>query len=95
MAFVKGQSGNPNGRPKGAKSLSDAIRRRIKERKLEDKIADAVIDQAIEGNSASMKMLLERVDGAVKQETDVTSDGQPIQQSTVVILPSNGRDEGT
>ena len=94
MKFEKGQSGNPNGRPKGKGSLSDVLRRRIKERQLENKIADALLDQALEGNSASMKMVLERVDGAVKQEQDVTSNGETLQ-STVVILPSNGRDEGT
>ena len=96
MPFKPGQSGNPLGKKKGKASITHAILRRIEARQLAEKLADALLDQALEGNSASMKMVLDRVDGAVKQEADVTSNGQTMTGTVQIVrLPSNGRDEGT
>jgi hypothetical protein len=79
MAFEKGRSGNPGGRPKGPSLKAELIRHLG--RKGEDGVrhADAIaltlIDMARDGNLEAIREILDRVDGKVPQQQQVTGDG--------------------
>lgn len=67
-----GQSGNPNGRPKNSvtallKATPDADK---------EKIAVKLTDMAKEGDLKAIDMFIDRTDGKVIQQTDVTFDGE-------------------
>lgn len=87
--FVKGQSGNPGGRPLGAKSLKTYAREFLESLPEEEKneflatLPTEVVWKMAEGNP--------------KQDTDVTSGGEPITQLLVKFIdnePSNGDTQG-
>ena len=71
MSFQKGQSGNPAGRPKGSKD------KRTELRELLTPHAPALIDKAIEmaldGDTAAMKMCLDRIIPAMRA-VEITTD---------------------
>jgi hypothetical protein len=65
--FGPGQSGNPKGRPKGSRNKSTLVREKI-----EQDIAavlDVVLQQALAGDRASQRLLLERVVPRAKNPT--------------------------
>jgi hypothetical protein len=67
MKWNPGQSGNPAGRPKKGESLAEALRVKLAEdegRRL-DLIAEKLIGMAQGGNIAAIKLIFERVDGAI------------------------------
>lgn len=72
MAWVKGQSGNPDGSPKG-KPWAGAIRRAIAESDREAllDIAKALVAKAAEGDLQAIKELGDRLDGKPHQTSDV------------------------
>jgi len=80
--FKPGQSGNPAGRPPGSVSLITAVKRHLRKHPEQaDAIAKKLVEQAILGDKdwaglGSIKVLLDRIDGAVtkKQEINVTGD---------------------
>src|SRR3974390_3037552 len=57
--FKPGQSGNPNGRPKGSRNKSTLLREKI-EQGIEA-VLDVVQQQALAGDRASQRLLVERV----------------------------------
>ena len=68
--FVPGTSGNPAGRPKGALTLTGQVRKRLQENPEEaDEIVAAVVQAALAGDAAMMRLLWDRMDGAVPQGT--------------------------
>lgn len=79
MAFEKGKSGNPGGRPKGPSLKAEIIRQLAKKgddgRRNVDAIAAALIEQARDGKIEAIREILDRVDGKVPQQQQVTGDG--------------------
>lgn len=55
------------------------------------KLVKSVYDNALEGSGLHSKMIIDRFLGQAPQSVDVTSDGEKIT-NTVIILPDNGRD---
>jgi hypothetical protein len=64
----------PGGRPKGSVSVVKYIKQLLEANEDEQakKLAQALILQAAKGNGAALKQILDRVDGPVKQEMEVT-----------------------
>jgi hypothetical protein len=60
--FVKGQSGNPSGKRKGSVSIAATLKRMLSKRDAE-KICRSLIKQAMCGDLAAVKLLLDRMDG--------------------------------
>lgn len=87
-----GQSGNPSGYSK-QRRVTDEILRMLDDGKGIDKaLAQTMVKQALKGNARFMSMLLNRVEGPVRKELDVTSAGEQLQGAVIVLEP-NGRDE--
>lgn len=79
MAFEPGKSGNPGGRPKGPSLKAELIRHLGKKGasgvRHVDAIALALIEMAEGGNLEAIREILDRVDGKVPQQQQVTGDG--------------------
>ena len=87
--FQPGQSGNPNGRPV-KRPLTEALKRLLagdttvkidgKERKLPtiDALMRVAINRAMKGDPRFMREILDRVDGKVLEQLDLTSAGEKI-----------------
>lgn len=75
-AWQKGQSGNPAGRPKG-ETFADALCRFL-DREYRDgltvreAVALSLIKKAVRGGVQAAALLMDRVDGKVRQAIDVT-----------------------
>jgi len=84
MAFTKGQSGNPAGRPKGAVNRTTAISQAIidamqaNDGELAAKFGSRLVEMAMEGNSAAIKTVVDRAEGLLGAEVDITSGGESI-----------------
>jgi hypothetical protein len=77
--FAPGQSGNPNGRPKSrpiAAALSDLADKNDGEAL--KALAAVCWDRALRGDFRFAKELMERIDGKVLTEMDLTSGGETI-----------------
>lgn len=76
-----GKSGNPKGRPRGSVSLVSALKRELRRRpEHADEIARAMIEAAKGGDRAALgfvRVLLDRLDGAVCQEVQVSERADP------------------
>ena len=97
--FKKGQSGNPKGRPVGAKSRSTIAKRWLEtEEKLknpitgtqeslsqEDIITLSLVKKARSGDVSAYKSLMDSAYGAPIQQTDITTDGEPIKTTFNLI----------
>ena len=75
--FQPGQSGNPGGRPKSEVSITAWLKRICADENEAEALARAIINQAKEGNSAAIKAVLDRVDGAVVQEVRAKVETDP------------------
>lgn len=75
--FPPGVSGNPAGRPKNEVSITAWIKKVCAEEGQAEALARAIIRQAIAGNSAAIKAVLDRVDGAVVQEVRAKVESDP------------------
>ena len=60
MRFQKGQSGNPNGRPPGMRSAAAMVTEELLEGEAEN-LARAMIEKAKAGDTAALRLCLERV----------------------------------
>jgi hypothetical protein len=91
--WLPGTVGGP-GRPKGSLSLVSAIKRKLaNEPNLEDRVADALFQLALDGDHralASIKELIDRVDGAVTKRQDIHFGAEKIK---VVRLAGDEDDE--
>jgi hypothetical protein len=65
--FGPGQSGNPKGRPKGSRNKSTLVREKIEEGIAD--VLDVVQQQALAGDRASQRLLVERVLPRAKNPT--------------------------
>lgn len=84
--YSKGQSGNPNGRPKGKKNGATLLRELLELDNNELKMHMAQIKKAIEKEDTSAyKSVLERAYGMPKQQTDITTDGEKINNNVTPI----------
>lgn len=73
--YKKGQSGNPAGRPPGTFSLKEYAKKKLAS------MTDDEREVFFEG--MDKKVIWEMAEGKAKQDTDITSGGQPLQ----VIVP--------
>lgn len=73
--WVAGQSGNMRGRPKGTVSVTKYIRQFLEENgdEMATKLAKAIVLQAAKGNAGAIKAVLDRIDGPVKEETNLNA----------------------
>lgn len=78
--FQPGQSGNPGGRPKGSVSIVTRLRHMLKDEAEADKVARAILDEAQAGNPAIIKILLDRLEGAVRQEVGIAAIDEPLNE---------------
>lgn len=84
--WVKGESGNPNGRPKGKKNGATLLRELLELDDNELKMHMAQIKKAIDKEDTSAyKSVLERAYGMPKQQTDITTDGEKINNNVTPI----------
>lgn len=82
MAWVKGQSGNPNGRPPGETVpalLDRLLKRKSTDPELTKKEAlySALIDEGIAGNVAAIKEIGDRLEGKAEQRQIIKQDIDP------------------
>lgn len=84
--FEKGWKGGP-GRPPGSISLTTLLKKALKERPEDAQAVVAkIIQDAIEGDVAARKLILERVDGAVPQRINI---GQ-LSDAQLIALAASG-----
>ncbi len=85
MAFVKGKSGNAKGRPKGIIDKRTEYRKLFQSKAPE--LIEKAIEMALEGDSASMRLCMERIAPAIKaQDLPITLPDLDTPES----LPSKG-----
>jgi len=79
------------GRPKGSVSVTHFIKELLKANDYEQakKLAQATIINAAKGNGVALRQILDRIDGPVKEQVDVTSGGEKL--IVTVHLPVNER----
>ena len=90
--FKKGQSGNPLGRPKGSVSIVSLIREKLEEipegqkKRYADLLVDRIFIKALkEGDTATIRDIIDRIDGKPVQPTDLTSGGKAIAPVAEII----------
>lgn len=101
--FPEGVSGNPNGRPKGSLNSKTILEKLLAgEETIKDKDGNIMrvsreeymhlqqIRKAIKGDTRAYKEILDRTEGAVKKEVELSGEVSNPQQVTVYI-PDNGR----
>jgi hypothetical protein len=81
--FVKGQSGNPGGRPKGAKSLKTFAREYLESLPDDEKVEFL--------KTLPSELVWKMAEGNPKQDTDVTSGGEAVNQVLVKFLDDTTR----
>ena len=85
MFSAKNQS-KKKGRPKGSLSLTNEIKKVLEgvdeasKKQIIELVAIAAAKQAIKGNAAYFKEIIERVDGKITDKTELTlKNGEPIE----------------
>ena len=70
--WQKGQSGNPKGRKPGPTPITDAIRKRLSKPKEVEALVELIFQRAkTDSSSTALNLLVERVDGKVKEQLEV------------------------
>ena len=70
--FQPGQSGNPRGRPSAEVCLTALLRAALAEKDVEGKrtkaraVIDALVEQALEGKTAAIQQIFDRIDGLLQ-----------------------------
>jgi len=90
--YPPGVSGNPAGKPKGAKHLTtklwEALQQKVKgtDDTFADKLIQRILNDAIvKGNTTLITVILNRIDGALLQGIDITSNGESIAPGSDVM----------
>lgn len=90
--FPPGVSGNPAGKPKGTQHLTTklwaALQQKVKgtEDTFADKLVQRILNDAIvKGNTTLITTILNRIDGALLQGIDITSNGESIAPGSDVM----------
>jgi len=90
MPWQKGQSGNPKGRPLGGRPtpITDAIKARLeKDPKAVKDIVDLVFNRArTDPSSAALNLLIERIDGKVKEQIEMEVSGGFSEQAAQAMV---------
>ena len=80
-----------NGRPKGSVSLTNAIKKVVEgvdpasRKPIVELLAIAATKQAMNGNAAYFREIIERLDGKVTDKTELTGEnGEPIPHKLIV-----------
>ncbi|HWW00483.1 MAG TPA: hypothetical protein VNZ64_12360 [Candidatus Acidoferrum sp.] len=93
--WKRGESGNKSGKRKGDASITAGLRRALSKRGQVEKIVAAMIDAVISKKDSQMsKLILERVDGSLREILDMKFHGSiinPAPSGCVIILPDNHR----
>jgi ribosomal protein L17 len=86
--IAEGMKGNKNASKN--KLFAEQLKRHLIQNphKLE-KIVEKLIEDAMEGNIASTREVIDRVDGKAIQSTDITSDGTPLSNILVSFVKPN------
>lgn len=85
--FGPGNNANPKGRPVG-QTLTEQMRQMLESRpEIREALIQKTIAKALEGDPAFTKLLWSYLDGMPKQNVDVTTLGDKIQQSVIHYLP--------
>lgn len=93
-AWKPGQSGNPNGRPKKGTALTDIMREMFVENGAIPKaIVAKLLQMAAGGDIAAIREVLDRIEGKPMQATDITTDGDKINQTLVIYKPEKLKEE--
>lgn len=82
--FVKGQSGNPSGRPKGSKSLKTFAREYLESLPDDEKIEFL--------KTLPTELVWKMAEGNPKQDNDLTSNGESINQVLVKFIDANNNE---
>lgn len=96
-----GQSGNPKGRPKGRSITAvlrdmlddDAVDTQGKKQKVKRAVAGALLRRALGGDVKAIREVLDRTEGRVKEQHEVSGPGgRPVQLSTtdLINMANNG-----
>ena len=89
-----------NGRPKGSVSLTSEIRKVLdgvdesSKKTIRELLAIAAAKQAIKGNAAYFKEIIERLDGKVTDKTQhLGPDGEPLDHTIKIVFvrPEDGK----
>jgi hypothetical protein len=88
--FKPGQSGNPKGAPKRDWTWSGEYQKAVEKKNLDgipvkEGIAESLAGKALEGDVNAIKELVNRMDGMPLQSTDITSMGEKLGPSRIVI----------
>lgn len=91
MAFVKGQSGNPNGRPKTQRAMfSEEIMRLCHEQNLHKAVIAKMARMALDGDVQCMKMIIERIEGKATTRVEVSTGSLLLQDFLEGIVNAGG-----
>ena len=106
MTFVKGQSGNPAGRPVGARSFTTKVKEALekiadgKDYTYEEAFIKAILKKGIvDQDTGMMRTIWEQLDGKPLQKTDITTNGESLNNMSYdrakeIIITEEGSDRG-
>lgn len=78
--WKKGQSGNPKGSPGKEHSITQTIKDMMAERpEIKKALGAKILEMAMKGDITAMKTIWQYMDGMPLQQTDVTTDGEPLR----------------
>ncbi len=90
--FKPGQSGNPAGKPRGTQHITtklwEALQQKVNgtNETYADKLVQRILNDAIaKGNTTLITVILNRIDGALLQGIDITSNGESIAPGSDVM----------
>lgn len=88
-SWKKGQSGNPKGAPKRAWTWAGELQKAVEKaaadgRPIKEIIANSLLKEALKGNVAAHKAIMDRMDGMPQQ--DVVSAGEKIEPLKIIVV---------
>ena len=102
--FPKGTTGNPNGRPPKINCVSSLLAEllqgdpeKVKQKWLKGQptgamvVAMAMFGKMGRGDLTAIKEGLDRVEGKVKDTTDITTNGQSLNQTTINVVSEKAK----
>lgn len=93
--FEKGQSGNPAGRPRNEQAITPLLRRLLQEKRAgktrAEHVANTLLSLAEDGDLNAIRTVLERIDGKVLDQIDVTSNGESFSFTIQGRVDAEGR----
>ena len=96
--FKPGQSGNPKGRPKGT-GITDRLRELVmgddeSAKETREKLVNAAVGAAEDGDHRFWKEIVDRLEGPVKNRTELTGEnGGPLPVVFEIVDSRKGEDD--